>query len=131
MAKNRRSAREYFSDGVSNVLGSWTFVLIQLGFTASYMILNSFILKKPFDPFPYSILANVFQIEGALAASFILISSNRQAEKDSANIQHDLSIAEHMEIEVDEIKESLHNDLRIAENMGREVEEIREILNNH
>lgn len=102
----KRTPREYFSDKVSGVLGSWTFVLVQLGFIICYILLNS-ILTKPFDPFPYSILSSLLQIEGALCASFILLSSNRQSELDSKRLNEDLNIAKHMKTEIDEIKEKI------------------------
>lgn len=101
-----RTPREYFSDKIPQILGSWKFVIGQLTFCTIWIIFNS-ILKKPFDPFPFSSLANMLQIEGALAASFILIASNRQSEIDSKIMKKDLVSSKHMEEELDELKKKL------------------------
>lgn len=106
MAK-RRSAREYASDKVAKVLGSWTFVLFQLGLCCVWIILNTIPHVTHWDDFPFSILANLLQIEGALAASFILIASNRQGELDSKRIDENLVVSEHMKAEMDSVVEDM------------------------
>jgi uncharacterized membrane protein len=101
MKKEKLTLSQKASDKVAKVIGSWTFVLMQVTFCFIWVILNTIPYVFHFDPFPYSTLANMLQIEGALAASFILIASNRQAERDSENIEEDLEIAEHMKTEMD------------------------------
>lgn len=97
------SLKNKLTDKVTAVIGSWTFVICQLVFCSVWMIVNSFI-NTPWDPYPFSSLANMIQIQGALAASFILIASNRQQEIDSKRIEKDLELSDHMSKEIDELK---------------------------
>jgi uncharacterized membrane protein len=103
MKNQKLTLSQKASDKVAKIIGSWTFVLMQVTFCSMWVILNTIPYVFHFDPFPYSTLANLLQIEGALAASFILIASNRQAERDSENIEEDLEIAEHMKAEMDTV----------------------------
>jgi uncharacterized membrane protein len=127
MNKIKLTLSQKASDKVAKIIGSWTFVLMQVTFCLSWVILNTIPLVFHFDPFPYSTLANMLQIEGALAASFILIASNRQAERDSENLEEDLEIAEHMKGEMDSvIAEVTHireemNELTSPEEVSSEV----------
>lgn len=102
----KRSVREYASDKVAGVLGSWKFVVIQVTFCITWMVVNWW-MQKPFDPFPHSILANMLSIEGALAASFILIANNRQSEIDSKRINETLQVSEHMKQDMDNVIEEM------------------------
>ncbi len=54
--------------------------------------LNSFILVKygsSFDPYPYILLNLFLSMLAAIQAPIILMSQNRQAEKDRLNAEHD------------------------------------------
>jgi uncharacterized membrane protein len=78
MTRGQRAA-----DAVARQLGSWRFLIIQSCLLATWMILNiAELLFKPFDPYPFILLNLVLSFQAAYAAPVLLMSSNRQAEKD-------------------------------------------------
>ena len=107
MIERKRTPKEFFSDKLAKVIGSWTFVICQTISCILWMILNTLPMIVHWDPFPFSILANLLQIQGALAASLLLIVSNRQQELDSKNINTSTMRTNHMSKEMDTVTASL------------------------
>jgi uncharacterized membrane protein len=79
------------ADAVANFIGSWRFIIIQSAIFAVWVIFNTIWLfaAYQFDPYPF-ILFNLFMsAEAAYASPLILMSQNRQAERDREQAQHD------------------------------------------
>lgn len=95
------------ADKVSEVAGSWTFVLLFLLFLAFWIILNGFLLSKgrELDPYPFILLNLVLSCIAAIQAPIIMMSQNRQAEKDSLRNQNDYRT----DLKSELILESLHD----------------------
>lgn len=71
------------ADAVARQLGSWRFLIIQSCLLAAWMVLNiAELLFKPFDPYPFILLNLVLSFQAAYAAPVLLMSANRQAQKD-------------------------------------------------
>jgi uncharacterized membrane protein len=84
-----RGAR--IADHVASFIGSWRFIIIQSVIFAIWVIFNTLWLFNAyqFDPYPF-ILFNLFMsAEAAYASPLILMSQNRQAERDRIQAQHD------------------------------------------
>lgn len=84
----RRTPTERVSDAITKFIGSTTFLLLQVLLVLSWSAINLGLLPitKPFDPFPFGILALVISSESVVLTIFVLISQNRttrQAEKRS------------------------------------------------
>ena len=81
--------------------GSMVFLMIHIAWFATWLGLN---LTLPtayrFDPFPFGFLTLVVSLEAIFLSCFVLISSNRQAEKDKvrADIEYDVNIKAELEI---------------------------------
>ena len=63
--------------------------------------LNTFIMgEKAFDPFPFGLLTMIVSLEAIFLACFVLISQNRQAQKDKyrADIEYEVNIKAELEI---------------------------------
>lgn len=73
---------ESIADAVTSSMGSWRFVIIQTGIVIVWIALNVWLLSRPFDPFPLVLLNLVFSTQSAYASPLILMSQNRQSEKD-------------------------------------------------
>lgn len=88
-AKMTRGDR--FADKLSEVAGSWTFILIFVLFLLAWIVLNTVVLtsKEAIDPYPFILLNLVLSCISALQAPIIMMSQNRQAEKDSLRNQND------------------------------------------
>ena len=81
------------ADAVSQFGGSWIFIIIFMVFLVIWMGLNSyFLLKRPFDPYPFILLNLVLSCLAALQAPIILMSQNRQAERDRIDAKYDHAI---------------------------------------
>jgi uncharacterized membrane protein len=91
------------ADHVAGFIGSWPFIIIQSAIFVVWVIFNTIWLfgAYQFDPYPF-ILFNLFMsAEAAYASPLILMSQNRQTERDREQAQHDYdtNIAAKEEIE--------------------------------
>jgi uncharacterized membrane protein len=85
------SMGERIADHVAAFIGSWTFIIIQSAIFAVWVVINTLWLFSAyqFDPYPF-ILFNLFMsAEAAYSSPLILMSQNRQTERDRAQAQHD------------------------------------------
>jgi uncharacterized membrane protein len=91
------------ADAVASFGGSWTFVGL---FTAVMLIwvgLNAFLLMsrgRTFDPYPYILLNLFLSMLAAIQAPVILMSQNRQSEKDRLNAGHDYEVNLKAELDI-------------------------------
>jgi uncharacterized membrane protein len=79
------------ADHVAAFIGSWTFIIIQSVIFAIWVVINTLWLFSAyqFDPYPF-ILFNLFMsAEAAYSSPLILMSQNRQAQRDREQAQHD------------------------------------------
>ena len=95
------------SDKVSEVCGSWTFIILFVFFLIGWVILNTVILMKDkaIDPYPFILLNLLLSCIAALQAPIIMMSQNRQAAKDSLRNQNDYRT----DLKSELILESLHD----------------------
>ena len=91
------------ADMIAEFGGSWKFIGASVTLLVSWMILNTWLLRDgAFDPSPYILLNLVLGIMGGLQAPIILMSQNRQSDKDrlrsdldyKVNLKNELSLAE-------------------------------------
>jgi len=91
------------ADGVARFGGSWKFIGIFAAVLIIWVGLNSFILARQgdvFDPYPYILLNLLLSMLAAIQAPIILMSQNRQAEKDRLNAEHDYEVNLKAELEI-------------------------------
>lgn len=89
------------ADIVTEFCGSWTFVTSFAVFTVAWLVLNTLILlSKPFDPYPFIFLNLVFTIIELFQGPLIMMSQNRQMERDRDAVQG-------LHTKLDEIKREL------------------------
>jgi CRP/FNR family cyclic AMP-dependent transcriptional regulator len=102
--------------------GSMPFLISHTFWFIAWVSLNTFILgDKAFDPFPFGLLTMIVSLEAIFLACFVLISQNRQAEKDKvrADIEYEVNIK--AELEVAHLHEKTD---RIYENMMARFERL-------
>jgi uncharacterized membrane protein len=96
------------ADAVSRFGGSWGFIALFALVLVSWVLLNSFILvQKAFDPFPYILLNLFLSMLASIQAPVILMSQNRQGEKDRINAQHDYEVNLKAELEIMALHEKI------------------------
>lgn len=95
------------SDKVADFGGSWTFILGFSGFIIIWIILNSFFMKTAADPYPFILLNLMLSCLAALQAPIIMMSQNRQEEKDRRRARSDYMINLKAEIEIRKLHEKI------------------------
>src|SRR5213080_33909 len=83
MEAARMTLSDRASDKIAEFGGSWKFIFTGIAFLSIWILVNSLMLvNKGFDPFPYILLNLALNMIFALQAPIIMMSQNRQAEKD-------------------------------------------------
>src|ERR1700704_2101881 len=120
------------ADKVANGMGSWTFIITQSIIVGVWMILNIIGYIQHWDPYPFILLNLLFSTQAAYAAPVIMMSQNRQAEKDRLTAQNDYMTDCKGEEEIRHIMEHLdHQDeliLQIVKRLEDQHMEMREQL---
>ena len=83
--------------------GSWAFIIGFGAVIVGWVGLNSILLTRmgePFDPYPYIFLNLLLSMLAAIQAPVIMMSQNRQAEKDRLAATHDYEVNLKAEIEI-------------------------------
>lgn len=107
------------ADRIAEFGGSWTFILCFLGFMALWIGVNVFLLfGKIFDPYPFILLNLILSCLAALQAPIIMMSQNRQEEKDRSRARGDLMVNIKAEMEIRKITDMLS---KIEEKLGRDT----------
>ncbi|HEU4478794.1 MAG TPA: DUF1003 domain-containing protein [Pyrinomonadaceae bacterium] len=90
------------ADWIAWFSGSMPFLMINGGWFAIWIILNTLILGSAaaFDPYPFGLLTMIVSLEAIFLSCFVLVSQNRQAEKDRvrADIEYEVNIKAELEI---------------------------------
>lgn len=76
-----RSFGDKVADKLTEIAGSWTFIIGMVMFLACWILLNLFVLKDA-DPYPFILLNLLLSCIAALQAPIIMMSQNRDAKKD-------------------------------------------------
>ena len=113
------------ADKIAAFGGSWPFIITFALTLASWIILNAVILKtKAFDPYPFILLNLVLSCLAAIQAPIIMMSQNRQTEKDRLTAANDYLINLKSEI----IIEDLHHKIDILMEQCEENKRNQEML---
>ena len=118
--QQRLSPLVRFADFLAWFSGSMLFLLIHTAWFFTWISLNTIILPKNpdgtrgFDPFPFGLLTMIVSLEAIFLSCFVLISANRQAEKDKvrADIEYEVNIKAELEVahlheKTDDIQEQM------------------------
>ena len=119
------------SDQVASFGGSWRFLILFAAFMVAWMGLNTWLLAtRAFDPFPYILLNLALSCLAAVQAPVILMSQNRQEERDRLRAKNDYLINLKAELEIRLLHEKLDHLLRHQWERLLEIQEIQiELMN--
>ena len=106
------AARMTFADRAADTLaefgGSWKFIIAAIFFLNCWVIFNSWLLmNRGFDPYPYILLSLVLNMITAIQAPIIMMSQNRQSEKDRLRADLDYQVNLKNELLLSEIVQRL------------------------
>jgi uncharacterized membrane protein len=91
----------------ARLIGSWVFVLAQVGLMIVWVILNAVASLAHWDAYPYQLLNLVLSLEAALWASLVLMALNRMYDRDRLRAQHDYEL----DVKTEEETKALMNHL--------------------
>ena len=129
VADEQLTVGQKVADKVAATMGSWKFIITQSCILAAWIVLNSIqLFFKPFDAYPFILLNLTLSFEAAFAAPFIMISQNRQAQKDRIMAESDYHCNTKGEEETRHIMEHLdHQDIVLFQLVKRIEEQHMEI----
>jgi CRP/FNR family transcriptional regulator, cyclic AMP receptor protein len=98
----RATMADRAADLIAEFGGSWKFIGVSIGLIVFWIVFNSYVLLSGFDPKPYQMLNLVLAVIAGMQAPIIMMSQNRQGEKDRlradldyrVNLKNELSLAE-------------------------------------
>lgn len=119
------SRGQRMADHVASFGGSWTFIISFGFFLFVWILLNTaFLLNKGYDPYPFILLNLILSCIAALQAPIIMMSQNRQEEKDRERSKLDYMINLKSELEIRTLHEKLDH---LIIHQQRDLFEIQEI----
>ncbi len=96
------------ADRVAAFGGSWIFIIAFFSFILIWMTINIwFLASKPFDPHPFILLNLILSCWAAIQAPIIMMSQNRQEQKDRQRSEHDYKINLKAELEIKLLSEKI------------------------
>ena len=125
-AKMTRGDR--IADKVSEVAGSWGFIIGFSSFLVFWVVLNTVILtgNNQIDPHPFILLNLLLSCLAALQAPVIMMSQNRQAAKDSLRNQNDYRTDLKSELILEELHDKMEEILKNQRKLLKALEEEEE-----
>jgi len=106
------------ADRLTNFAGSWTFIFIFFIFIFIWMGINVYFLVEyqlgnPFDPYPFILLNLILSCLAAIQAPVILMSQNRQGQKDRLRAEYDYKVNKKAEAEIRDMQKDLEDIKRL------------------
>ena len=98
---------EKAADILAKFAGSWTFIISFCIFLAVWIVINLFFLYNPFDPYPFILLNLILSCLASIQAPLIMMSQNRQEEKDRRRAEGDYKVNLKSEIIIEDIHHKL------------------------
>lgn len=114
------------ADKIAKFVGSWVFIGIYIVFLIAWIVLNVLLVTQAFDPYPFILLNLFLSCIAALQAPVIMISQNRQSERDRANQEIDYKVNLKSEILITSIFEKLE---KLNKSQQELYSKINELLN--
>lgn len=124
--KDRQRLGQRVADKVAAVVGAWPFILVQSCILVCWIAYNIYVVKQyhddkaAFDPYPFILLNLMLSFQAAYTGPIVMMSQNRQNEKDRYAAQCDFDCNKTAEEEVRVIMEHLvYQDQMLSEIIAR------------
>ncbi len=102
------SLGQRLADRVATFGGSWSFIIVFFSFMLLWILFNVYlVIEQPFDPYPFILLNLILSCLASIQAPIIMMSQNRQEEKDRMRTLHDYQINLKAELEVRLLNEKM------------------------
>ena len=112
------------ADAIAKFAGSWAFIFAFTGVLILWMVVNTLLAAKAFDPFPLILLNLVLSCVAAIQAPLIMMSQNRQEAKDRQRAENDYKINLKSELIIDDLHKKLDLVLENQKKINRRLDKI-------
>jgi uncharacterized membrane protein len=112
---HKRTIGQIAADNLTNWAGSWVFIISFLSFLLLWMLTNIYAWINSWDPYPFILLNLVLSTIAAIQAPIILMSQNREAQRDRIRAEYDYRVNVKAEKEIEQIQKQLE---RIEKKIG-------------
>ena len=96
------------ADGIAKFAGSWAFIFTFVGVLIAWMVINIILATNAFDPYPFILLNLVLSCVAAIQAPLIMMSQNRQEEKDRRRAENDYKVNLKTEIMIEDLYDKIN-----------------------
>ena len=96
------------ADTIAKFAGSWSFIFAFTGVLILWMLVNTLLAAKAFDPYPFILLNLVLSCVAAIQAPLIMMSQNRQEEKDRRRAENDYKVNLKTEIMIEDLYDKVN-----------------------
>ena len=101
--KEKYTLGQRAADKIAKFAGSWAFIFSFTGVLILWMVINTMLATKAFDPYLFILLNLVLSCVAAIQAPLIMMSQNRQEEKDRHRAENDYKVNLKTEIMIEDI----------------------------
>ena len=106
--KEKYTLGQRAADTIAKFAGSWAFIFSFTGVLVLWMIVNAVLASKAFDPYPFILLNLVLSCVAAIQAPLIMMSQNRQEEKDRRRAENDYKVNLKTEIMIEDLYDKVN-----------------------
>ena len=112
------------ADAIAKFAGSWAFIFSFTGVLLLWMVVNTILAADAFDPFPFILLNLVLSCVAAIQAPLIMMSQNRQEEKDRRRAENDYKVNLKTEIMIEDLHDKMNEILARQESILKRLKEL-------
>ena len=107
-AKEKYTLGQRAADTIAKFAGSWAFIFCFTGILILWMVINTVLASKAFDPYPFILLNLVLSCVAVIQAPLIMMSQNRQEEKDRRRAENDYKVNLKTEIIIEDLYDKVN-----------------------
>ena len=119
--KEKYTLGQRAADKIAKFAGSWAFIFSFTGVLILWMVVNAALAAKAFDPYPFILLNLVLSCVAAIQAPLIMMSQNRQEEKDRQRAENDYKVNLKTEIMIEDIFDKVTAILKKQSEMEKQL----------
>ncbi len=106
--KEKYTVGQRAADRIAKFAGSWAFIFSFTAVLILWMVGNILLAKRAFDPYPFILLNLVLSCVAAIQAPLIMMSQNRQEEKDRRRAENDYKVNLKTEIMIEDLHDKMN-----------------------
>ncbi len=123
--KDKYTVGQRAADTIAKFAGSWAFIFSFIAVLVFWMVINVLLATKAFDAYPFILLNLVLSCVAAIQAPLIMMSQNRQEEKDRQRAENDYKVNLKTEIMIEDLYDKVNAILAKQTALEKQLKEQR------